>query len=98
MHDLPAPDAMYHQIFSSNFQTGKSISLLFISDADEQPAWKIEGPNSGGGFTRIQVMEDLQKNDEEQATIIDLIENMETYLGNSGSSPYSHVCMKRTLW
>ena len=29
VHDLPAADAMYHQICSSNFRTGKSIPLVF---------------------------------------------------------------------
>jgi len=80
VHDLPAADAdaMYHQICSSNFQTGKSIPLVFISDADEQPASKhgrLKDPIQEEAF--IQVMEDLQKNDEEQTTIADLVENME---------------------
>ena len=42
-------------------------------------------------------MEDLQKNDGEQTTITDLIESMKTYLGDSGSLPYSHaqgMCIK----
>ena len=48
----------------------------------------------------IQVMEDLQKNNEEQTTIADLVENMEKYLAGSGSLSYSHVHEKedrRTL-
>ena len=42
VHDIPAADAMYHQICNSNFRTGKSIPLaiVFMSDADEQPANK----------------------------------------------------------
>ncbi len=40
VHDLPAADAVYHQICSSNFRTGKSIPLVFKSDADEQPVQK----------------------------------------------------------
>ena len=40
VHDLPATDAVYHQICSSNFWTGKSIPLVFMSDTDEQPASK----------------------------------------------------------
>ena len=40
VHDLPAADAVYHQICSSNFQTGKSIPLVFMSDADEYSAKK----------------------------------------------------------
>jgi len=42
-------------------------------------------------------MEDLRKNDEEQTTIADLVENMEKYLDGSGSVPYSHVYMKRKI-
>jgi len=60
VHDLPAADAMYHQICSSNFRTGKSIPLVFISDADEQPASKrgrLKDPIQEETF--IQVMEDL---------------------------------------
>ena len=34
VHDLLAADALYLQICSSNFQTGKSIPLVFMSYAD----------------------------------------------------------------
>ncbi len=39
-------------------------------------------------------MEDLHQNDEEQTTINDLIDSMMTYLGESGSMPYSFTYMK----
>ena len=77
VHDLPAADAMYHQICSSNFQTGKSIPLVFMSDADEQPAsnrGRFKDPLQEEAF--LQVMADLQQHDEEQTTVNDLIDNM----------------------
>ena len=40
VHDLPAADTMYHQICSGYFRTWKGIPLVFMSDADEQPANK----------------------------------------------------------
>ena len=98
VHDLPAADAAYHQICSSNFRTGKSIPLVFMSDADEQPVsrrGRLKDPFQEEAF--LQGMEDLRQNDEEQTTVTDLIENMKTYLGDSGSLPYGFTYMKRRI-
>ncbi len=98
VHDLPAADAVYHQICSSNFRTGKSIPLVFKSDADEQPVQKrgrLKDPLQEEAF--LQVMEDLHQNDEEQTTINDLIDSMKTYPGESGSMPYSFMYMKQKI-
>ena len=67
VHDLPAADAVYHQICSTNFRTGKSIPVVFMSDADEYPAKKrgrLKDLFQEEVF--LQVMADLQQNDEEQ--------------------------------
>ncbi len=40
---------------------------------------------------------DLHQNDEEQTTINDLIDSMKTYLGESGSMPYSFTYMKQKI-
>ena len=40
VHDLPVADAVYHQIYISNFRTGKGIPLAFMSDTDDQPIKK----------------------------------------------------------
>ena len=57
--------------------TFERIPLVFISDADEQPVSKrgrLKDPIQEEAF--IQVIEDLKKNDEEQTTIADLVENI----------------------
>lgn len=98
VHDLPAADAMYHQICSSNFRTGKSIPLVFMSDADEQPASKRgRFKDSFQEEAFLQVMADLQQHDEEQTTINDLIDNMKTYLGDRDSLPYGFTYMKKKI-
>ena len=98
VHDLPAADAMYHQICSSNFHTGKSIPLVFMSDADEQPASKRgRFKDSFQEEAFLQVMADLQQHDEEQTTINDLIDNMKTYLGDRDSLPYGFTYMKKKI-
>ena len=96
VHDLPVVDAVYHQICSSNFRTGKP--LVFMSDTNEQPASKrgrYKDPFQEEAF--LQVMEDLQQNDEEQTTVNDLIDNMKTYLGDCDSMPYGFTYMKKRI-
>ena len=98
VHDLPAADAVYQQICSSNFRTGKSIPLVFMSDVDEQPANKrgrLKDPFQEEAF--LQVMADLQQHDEEQTTVNDLIDNMKTYLGDCDSLPYGFTHMKKMI-
>lgn len=99
VHDLPAADAMYHQICSSNFRTGKDIRLVFMSDTDGQPVTKQRGrkKDTFQEETFLQVMADLEQNDEEQTTIHDLIESMKTYLDDSDSMPYGFTYMKKRI-
>ena len=39
----------------------------------------------------------LQENDDEQITVVDLVEKMEEYLGNSASTAYGRTHMKARL-
>ena len=39
----------------------------------------------------------LQENDDEQITVVDLVEKMEEYLGDSASTAYGHTHMKVRL-
>ena len=98
VHDLPAADAVYHQICSTNFRTGKSIPVVFMSDADEHPAknrGRLKDLFQEEAF--LQVMADLQQNDEEQTTVSDFIENMATYLSDSSGMPYGFTYMKKKI-
>ena len=98
VHDLPAADAVYHQICSSNFRTGRSIPTIFSSDEDEQPVSKrgrSKDPFQEEAFLRV--MTDLQQNDEEQMTVYELIDKMTIYLGDSGSMPFGFTYMKKRI-
>ena len=98
VHDLPAADAMYHQICSSNFRTGKSIPLVFMSNEDEQPPSKRgRSKDSFQEEAFLKVMEDLSMNDQELTTVTDLMESMKAYLGDSGSTPYGFTHMKKRI-
>ena len=80
VHDLHAADAVYHNLCSTNFRTGKQIPQIFQS-SDGKPFKKIKRSESVGrpkqGMARqafLKVAEYFQENDDEQKTISDLID------------------------
>ena len=99
VHDLPAADAVYHQICSSNFRTGKGIPLVFMSDTEDQPLYKKCGRKKDTFQEEafLQVMADLEQNDDEQTTIHDLINEMKIYLADSDMMPYGFTYMKKRI-
>ena len=90
VHDLPAADAIYHQACSVNFRTKKQIPMQFASEQRDVKKRKIERPQD-------EVARFLQENDDEQKTVVDLVEKMEEYLGDSASTAYGRTHMKARL-
>lgn len=106
--DLPAADAVYHQVCSSNFRTGKPIPLNFVHNETVQKKQKLgrryKSPHEGGRPALddrcqafIKVTEFLEENDDERNTISDLVDKMAEYLADSNAESYSQRYMKDRL-
>lgn len=101
--DLPAADAVYHNICSVNFRTGKQVPIMFQNTTVKQPGPKYQ--KHPGGRPRNThkadafkaVTEFLTANDDEQVTIADLIEKMKESLTGTDIEPYSFPHMKQEL-
>jgi len=75
VHDLPAADAIYHQACSVNFRTKKQIPIQFASeqpDAKKRKIGRLQDEEKNDAF--LKVARFLQENDDEQITVVDLVE------------------------
>ena len=98
VHDLPAADAIYHQACSVNFRTKKQIPMLFASEEPDLKKRKIarsQAEEKHHAF--LKVAKFLRENDDEQITVLDLVDKMEEYLGDSPSAAYGRTHMKARL-
>ncbi|VDI60803.1 Hypothetical predicted protein, partial [Mytilus galloprovincialis] len=91
VHDLHAADAVYHQRCSVNFRTGKSIP----SGTPKQSKNKTGRPQHQQAQAAFQkTVEYLLQNEDEQLTVIELVEKMKDYCGDAA---YSTVHMKSKI-
>ena len=98
VHDSVAADAVYHQACSVNFRTKKQIPKLFASDEPDHKKRKIGRPqDEEKNDAFLKVAKFLQDNVDKQITVLDLVEKMEEFLGDSGSAAYSRTHMKARL-
>lgn len=108
IHDLPAADAIYHQVCSVNFRTGKSVPQTF-SEETLCKKQKFTGRprkskiSSGRPMDNeqhdafLKVAEFVRENDDEQTTIDDLVNKMAQHLQDSNKAPYSEKYMRSKL-
>ena len=66
--DLHAADAVYHQVCSSNFRTGKQIPVQYRSSFDMKPEQKGRRTDSLREEAFLKVAAYLQENDDEQVS------------------------------
>ena len=100
LRDLHAADAVYHQQCSSNFLTGKNITLEHsIRTESSSKKAKIQGRpvDSVRSSAFSKVIAFLEENDDEQPTIDDLVNKMEEFLESEEDQAYSPVYMKKKL-
>lgn len=91
--DLHASDAIYHQVCSVNFRTGRNSPNI-----DQTEGKKVGRPESDvQSEAFLKVVEHLTNNDDEQITVYDLIDKMENFLEGSGHSAYTYKWMKSKL-
>lgn len=95
--DLPAVDAVYHQVCSANFRTLRRVPLQ-----NQEPSPKVQKISKGRpvnttkseAFLRTATY--FENTDDEQLTVSDLVKKMEGYC-EDGESPYSSKYMKKKL-
>lgn len=98
VNDLHSEDAVYHQVCSSNFRTGKRIPAMYAKQG--QPATNLKR----GRHSEIDresafayVANYLKTNDDEQITINDLTTIMKEQLAGSSSEQFTPKWMKKRL-
>ena len=98
VHDFSAADAIYHQMYSVNLRTKKQIPMQFASEQPGVKKRKIGRPqDEEKNDAFLKVARFLRENDDEQITVVDLVEKMEEYLGDSASTAYGRTHMKARL-
>lgn len=99
--DLVAADAVYHQSCNVNFRTGKQLPQHHSSISEPGSAakkQKLGRPKESERYEAfLLVARYLEENDDEQITIGDLIEKMETVLLGSKVTAYGFTHMKNKL-
>lgn len=102
VNDLHAADAVYHNLCSTNFRTGKQIPKIFHM-SERKPLKRFKKSESAGRPKQLtaheaflKVAEYFQQNDDEQKTIGDLIEKMKEYCEDKGAV-YGFTHMKNEL-
>ena len=79
--DLPAVDAVYHQVCNVNFRTGKQIPRQMQSEPNVKnqrlSVGRPENVNQIQAF--LKVVEYLEYNDDKQITVSDLVAKMSEY-------------------
>jgi hypothetical protein len=99
VNDLHAADAVYHTVCNVNFRTLKQVPKQFLSDeSSSAKRFKVGRPKDmtqAEAFTKV--IEYLEKNDEEQIIINDLVKKMGEYLADTESEPYSSKYMKQQI-
>lgn len=100
VQDLPAADAVYHQICSVNFRTGKDIPQVFSqATARDAKCKRMSGrPKDTMKMEAfLHVADFLEANDDEQITINDLVKKMSEFIEPDTCDPYSFKHMKSEL-
>lgn len=108
VHDLPAADAIYHQVCSVNFRTGKCIPHTFLEETPTKQQKYLGRPkrkqSSSGRPTNddqylafLKVAEFFREDDDEQTTVTDLVDKMSDFLCESNKTAYSEKYMRSKL-
>ena len=99
--DLCAKKAVYHQLCSVNFRTGRGIPKQF-NGSETHKRQKLENPQADlqekyEAFSLV--VKYCEENSDEQITVIELTKKMEEYLQQTGSKQkaYGVQYMKKKL-
>lgn len=101
--DLPAADAVYHQLCSVNFRTGKHVPQIFVPKDGPRASKYTRMSGRPKDVIRneafLKVADYLEQNDDEQITVNDLVEKMKEYTEpeECECDPYSSKYMKSKI-
>lgn len=99
VNDLPSARVVYHYLCSTNFRTGKQIPQQFLIDdvlpRKKQKCGRPADVTKQEAF--YKVVEYLERNDDEQITINDLITKMGEFLDGTDCEAYIFPYMKEKL-
>ena len=91
-NDLPAVEAVYHQVCSVNFRTGRALPQAFATvKSPKIPKGRPQQKNLDGAFRRV--VEYLKENEDEPIMISELVNRMRDDSGES----YSNKHMKNRI-
>ena len=94
--DLPAADALYHQVCSVNFRY-KNLSIPLRYQTVDGIEHSLSKPGRRSNISReeafFKVVDDLRQDDDEQTTITDLVKNMSQIIPD----PYTTKYMRQKL-
>ena len=89
----------YHQVCRVNFRTSKNVASVYGSENNLENKGLKRGRHSlsdrEGLF--LEVIKYLEENDDEQVTISDLVQEMESFLLSSDHDAFSSKHMKMRI-
>ena len=91
--DLIAAGAIYHQVYSTNFRTGKQVPLSHQTNGSKRQK-KGRPTDKSRQEAFLEVAKYLKENDDEQLTVNDLTNKMAEF---NDQEPYSARYMKEKL-
>ena len=98
VRDLHAADVVYHHLCSNNFWTNKQTPAAYQSETHPAKKLKLGRPQPQERTDAfLEVISYLERNDDEQITVSDLIRRMEDNLSGSHHMAYGAQHMKNKL-
>ena len=98
INDLHAADATYHRQCANNFRTKTGIPTALQSEEQIAKRPKVGRPQDNDANEAFSKVADyLRENDDEQITVNQLIDLMQSLLKDSSAEAYSYKWMKKKL-
>ena len=98
VHDLKAAGAIYHRFCLQRFYSNRSCPTKSCPQEDFSKRFKIgKNVEEETAIAFNKVVEYLENNKDTQATVSELVEMMNGFLGDTASRAYSNVYMKTKL-
>ena len=98
VNDLHSEDAVYHQVCSANFRTGKGVPQMYHRSTQSEPSSKRGRPSDVNREVAFMFVANyLKDNDDEQITVNDLLSLMQNHLKESSSHAFTAKWLKNRL-
>lgn len=94
VHDLPAADAVYHQVCSVHLRAKKHIPKIHACQPENKKAKTGRPEDETKREAFLKVVQFLKENDDEQITVSNLTEKKSEFLGGEGVCGRTHMKTK----